>query len=63
MNTQMEAAIKVEGSAVERMIEWAVEARRFGEVDALSAYFDCIDLLIGAEERARRFEKALAEKK
>ena len=63
METQMEETIKVKGSAVERMIAWAVEAKRFGEVGALSAYFDCIDLLIGAEERARRFENALAGKK
>ena len=63
MYAQMEETIKVKANAVERMIEWAVEAKRFGEVDALSAYFDCIDLLIGAEERARRFENALAGKK
>ena len=47
---------------VAAMIAYAVEAWEHFELEAMSAYFDCIDMFIGYDARVARWEAAIAGK-
>ncbi len=47
---------------VAQMIAFAVDAWVQREREAMSAYFDCIDMFIGYDARVARWEAAIAGK-